>query len=160
MQAQRTPLQEARPYVDRFFHMDPSLIGRFHARAGDGISACLDYEMDQIEAEGSEFYVVKEESEEAALFGFSRFDAGIASLQFFMVNPKYRHTKPIEEIWNEVWANNKDGKFLVGIRERNKPAIKFYERMKGLYLFNTKDPKDPEQQVRLYYFEKGLTWQL
>ena len=149
---------EVRRYVDRFYCMDSEFVGKYHALAGQPFSECLDYEMEQIETPGSVFYAIKEGSDQVALFSFTPKDNGICSLQFFFVNPKYRNKEDLKEVWNHVVDTHEESKFLVGIREKNPKAIRFYERMGMKYLFTTKDPKVEGESLRIYYFEKGVTW--
>lgn len=153
-----------------FFASDEDLLTKYHARAGEGIAACVSYDFEQMTEKGSTPWVVTHNGLEVALFCFSEeaiddeamIDAfarstgydlpgGVArTLCFFMVKPEFRKREFMQKIWDEVQKVSGGEPFLVGIRERNEPATKFYRKASEKWLGKFPDVKNQGQDINLF----------
>lgn len=153
-----------------FFASDQGLLAKYHARAGEGIAACVAYDFEQMTEKRSTPWVVTYGGLEVALFCFSEqaiddealIDAfarstgydlpdGVArTLCFFMVKPEFRKREIMGKVWAEVQKVSGGKPFLVGIRERNEPATKFYRKISEKWLGKFPDVKNPGQDINLF----------
>lgn len=140
-----------------YFAQDTEFLDKYHAKAGQGLEACVAYDLEvhQFDDRSRTYEILAPTGDRAAMFTLFDEAPECPNLSIFFVSPNYRNSDNIRSIWQKVVENTPNKRFLVGIREKNVPAKKFYERMGGQPLFWYNDPRNEKERLMLYYFNEG-----
>lgn len=123
------PLSSYKEIIRHCFSQDQDLIEKWHLKAGEGLSKCVDQTYEDMREAGVEFFVVFEEKDLVGYFGKETCDSGEFLTGFFVV-PKFRNKTDLAKFWKIV--KSKFGStFFCGLFKKNQPAIDFITKNKG-----------------------------
>jgi GNAT superfamily N-acetyltransferase len=130
--------------VAKAWASDPSLIEKYHVRAGQGLEACV---MDTLEAlnkcQGLRFYDVYEHEDLAGFFATEYFRYGNFLTTFFLY-PQFRSLKNKKDFISlilEFFGKERD--LYTAVYSNNKRAVDFLEE-NGFYIIEIGIDKDKE----------------
>lgn len=121
------PLTKYKDIIKHCFLHDKDLIEKWHVKAGQGLSICVDTTHQDMRDANVEFFVVYKERELVGYFGK---EAGGDFLTGFFVMPQYRNKKDIAEFWKKLRSKFGEPLFC-GLFDKNQPAVDFIKRNGG-----------------------------